>query len=94
MDKIKVFIASSSELQQEREALSKWINERNQENPTILWEAVRYETHMSSGTHGNQKIQPAINPLLHESEVVICLFFSKAGAYTIEEYETALVITT
>ncbi|MCB9356823.1 MAG: hypothetical protein H6575_19860, partial [Lewinellaceae bacterium] len=83
---IKIFIASSGELAAEREKLQVFLTVINKHHPHLHLEPVEWETDLESGTYG-QRVQDAINPLLDASDIVIFLFYSKAGIFTLEEYQ-------
>ena len=70
METIKVFIASSSELNEERKDITLWLSEFSKKVKNFNFEAVRYETDLTSGSYVGKKIQPAINPFLEKSERV------------------------
>lgn len=83
---IKIFIASSAELAGEREKLLVFLTVINKHHSHLYLEPVEWETDLESGTYG-QRVQDAINPLLDASDIVIFLFYSKAGIFTLEEYQ-------
>jgi len=89
MEKCKIFIASSGELAEERNAVFKFKEAVNKLHPNLHLEIVEWEMDLPSGNHGGQRIQDAINPLLEMCEVAFVLFYSKAGQFTVEELRLA-----
>lgn len=88
---LKIFIASSNELEPERKESVLVISELNKLNPHLHLEPVLYELDTESGNYpGKERIQDEINPLLDASDIVVALFYSKIGAFTREEFERAL----
>jgi len=89
MEKCKIFIASSGELAEERNAVFKFKEAVNKLHPNLHLEIVEWEMDLPSGNYGGQRIQDAINPLLEMCEVAFVLFYSKAGQFTVEELRLA-----
>ena len=89
MEKCKIFIASSGELTEERNAVFKFKEAVNKLHPNLHLEIVEWEMDLPSGNYGGQRIQDAINPLLEMCEVAFVLFYSKAGQFTVEELRLA-----
>jgi tetratricopeptide (TPR) repeat protein len=87
---VKIFIASSGELNAEREESLQVIVEVNKLFPHLHLEPVLFELDTASGNNpGKVRIQDVINPLLDKSEVVVVLFYSKIGEFTKEEFDRA-----
>lgn len=82
----KVFLASSGELAQEREAIKELIN--NYQNVYIKFEIVMWED-MSKSFTPNGIQEDTINPALKDSDIVITLFHSKVGKFTKKEFDIA-----
>jgi len=89
MEKCKIFIASSGELAEERNAVFKFKEAVNKLHPNLHLEIAEWEMDLPSGNYGGQRIQDAINPLLEMCEVAFVLFYSKAGQFTVEELRLA-----
>lgn len=90
IETIKIFIASSSELKQDRDAfqdLLSVLNNRGHKKGVYL-ELVQWEHFLD--TISETRKQDDYNAALKKSQIVICLFFTKAGKYTQEEFDTAL----
>jgi len=87
--KINVFLASSKELYVERQELEILINRQNKklvdEGKFISLEIWEDSINAMSQT----RLQDEYNKKVRESDVFISLFFTKAGKYTVEEFETA-----
>ena len=83
---IKIFLASSSELKEEREQVELFIGRKNKEYrkdgvflDLVIWEELEHSFHSS-------RIQDRFNEKLLECDILICLFFTKVGKYTKEEF--------
>ena len=86
---IKIFIASSSELKADREEFRNFIsveNERLIEQGTYL-QIVQWEYFLDAIS--DTRLQSEYNKAIRESDIVLCLFFTKVGKYTAEEFDTA-----
>jgi len=89
MNKINIFVASGSELKEERKDTIQVIHELRKIFPALNLEAVQWETDLPAGYYDGKKIQEEINPLLEQCDIVLVLFFSKLGRFTLEEYRLA-----
>jgi hypothetical protein len=88
---VKIFIASSGELETERKESVLLITELNKRHPHLQLEPVLFEFDTPSGNvQFKERIQDGINPILRESHITIVLFYTKAGEFTIEELELAI----
>ncbi len=90
MNTIRIFIASSSELEQDRAAFREFLsieNDRLHTNEVYL-ELVQWENFLDAVSQTS--LQDEYNTELKKSAIVVCLFYSKAGKYTQEEFDTAL----
>ncbi|KPA11373.1 ATPase AAA [Candidatus Magnetomorum sp. HK-1] len=86
---IKLFLASSSDLANERSGIGLWINRKNKlllKNnlfiDLVVWEDL---LHSFQG----QRIQDYFNKEMLACDIVVALFYSKVGAFTKEEFELA-----
>ena len=86
---IKIFLASSAELKEEREQFEIFIHRENQrlyENGIFikleLWED--FIDAMSK-----TRLQDEYNTVVKNSDIFVSLFFTKVGKYTLEEFEAA-----
>ena len=89
MTRIKIFLASSSALAEDRREFEILINRKNKdwiERDTFL-DVVMWEDFLDalSGT----RLQDEYNKSIRECDVFVMLFSTKVGKYTEEEYETA-----
>ena len=89
---IKIFVASSNELQAEREALAGcelrlngWLVDRGEEERVerSMWE-------YQDSSMGVERKQDEYNRELRNCDAVMALFWRKFGEYTEEEFQTAL----
>jgi len=85
----KIFLASSSDLNEERNEISLWISRKNKsllkENrflELVIWEEL---LHSLQG----KRIQDYFNKEMLDCDIVIALFYTKAGAFTREEFDLA-----
>jgi hypothetical protein len=90
MDTINIFIASSAELKQDRDDFREFIsvlNDRGHEKGIYL-KLIEWEYFLDSVSQTAK--QDDYNAALKKSQIVICLFYTKAGKYTQQEFDTAL----
>src|SRR5215210_1363726 len=86
---IKIFIASSSELKSDREAFRTFIsleNDRLSEQGVYL-KILQWENFLDAIS--DTRLQDEYNKALRECDIALCLFFTKVGKYTAEEFDTA-----
>src|SRR4051812_9584748 len=89
--KVKIFIASSGELKEERTESILLVNELGKHYPHLDLEAVLFEFDTPSGNVlFKKRIQDGINPKLEESHIAVVMFYTKAGEFTLEEMDLAL----
>ena len=86
---VNIFVASSSELKSERKEAVLVFHELRKIFPSLYLEAVEWETDLPYGSCDKQSIQEAITPLLEKCALVVVIFYSKIGTYTLEEYHLA-----
>ncbi len=85
---VKIFIASSSEVGDERKKCILLLNEINNSHPHLDLKTVEWEYDLPKGSFPDfESIQKAINPLLNECNFCVFIFNSKIGKYTKEEFE-------
>jgi len=89
METVKIFLASSRELEAERDAVFKYKEEVGKNYPHLKLEIVEWEIDVPKGSLDVPRIQDAINPLLKECKIAYVLFYSKAGEFTVEELNLA-----
>jgi hypothetical protein len=90
MTTIRIFIASSSELQEDRTEFREFLSIENDRlhKKGIYMELVQWEHFLDSISQ--TRLQDEYNAQIKSSSIVICLFLNRAGKYTQEEFETAL----
>jgi hypothetical protein len=86
---IKIFLASSSELQDERQQFEIAINRRNKSwiAKDIFLELVIWEDFIDAISR--TRSQDEYNNSIRDCDLFVMLFFTKVGMYTEEEFETA-----
>jgi len=88
--KVKIFIASSAELKQERKECILHLNTVNKIHSHLRLEPIEWEYDLYHGSYPDfADIQKAINPLLEECTLCVFIFHSKIGKYTRQEFELA-----
>jgi hypothetical protein len=86
---IKIFIASSAELKEDRDELRLFLsveNDRLHEQGVYL-QLVQWE--YFSDAISPTRLQDEYNKALQDCDIVLSLFFTKAGKYTQEEFDVA-----
>ena len=85
----KIFLASSSELKENREQFEIFINRKNKEwhHKGVFLELVIWEDFVDAMS--KTRLQDEYNKAIKECDIFIMLFFTKVGKYTEEEFETA-----
>ncbi len=86
---LKIFIASSIELKEERKLIEDYIdrenkilNKKNVFLETVIWED--FDDSVSA-----TRKQDDYNRAILESDIVLSIFFTKAGNFTVEEFQMA-----
>lgn len=89
MKNIKIFLASSSELLDDRKEFEIFINRKNKEyvKNNIFLELVHWEDFIDAMS--STRLQDEYNKAIQECDVFICLFYTKVGKYTEEEFFNA-----
>lgn len=89
MKVIKIFIASSSELREDRDQFQLFIGQENDRLLTndIRLKLVHWENFLDAIS--NTRLQDEYNLAIKNCDIVLCLFFTKVGKYTAEEFDTA-----
>jgi hypothetical protein len=85
----KIFLASSSELKEDREQFEIFVNRRNKD-----WAAKGVFLHLDVwedflDAMSQTRLQDEYNKAIRECDLFVMLFFTKVGQYTAEEFETA-----
>ena len=85
----KIFLASSSELQEDRKEFEIFIHRKNKEwvEKGVFLKLIVWEDFLDAVA--KTRLQDEYNQAIRESDVFVMLFFTKVGKYTAEEFETA-----
>jgi hypothetical protein len=86
---LKIFLASSAELKEEREQFEIFIHRENQQlyKKGIFIELIIWENFIDAMS--KTRLQDEYNNIVKNSDIFISLFFTKVGKYTKEEFEAA-----
>lgn len=89
LKKIKIFLASSNELEQERDDFRLFIGQLNDKfiDKKIYFEIVQWEHFLDAIS--DTRLQDEYNKKLSEADIALCLFFTKVGVFSEEEFNTA-----
>ncbi len=89
MKTIRIFIASSSELKDDREEFRMFISQENDRlhKKEIYLEIVQWENFLDAIS--DTRLQDEYNNAISGCDIVLCLFFTKVGKYSSEEFDTA-----
>jgi hypothetical protein len=89
MKKKRIFLASSSELKDDRQQFEIFINRKNKEwhSKGVFLELLVWEDFLNAVSQ--TRLQDEYNKAIRESDIFIMLYFTKVGMYTEEEFETA-----
>jgi hypothetical protein len=85
----KLFLASSSELKEDREQFEIFINRKNKDwvAKGVFIELIVWEDFLDAMSR--TRLQDEYNKAIRECDLFVMLFFTKVGQYTEEEFETA-----
>lgn len=86
---IKIFLASSSELKEDRDAFELYFRQQNDRlHPQgIYLEIVRWENFLDAMSE--TRLQDEYNKEVEACDIFVSLFFTRTGKYTEEEFDTA-----
>lgn len=89
MKKVKVFLASSAELDQDKVQVELFVSRKNKDwhSKRIFLELTTWRDFISSITQ--ERTQNAYNRYIRNSDIAIFLFHTKLGRYTKEEFDEA-----
>lgn len=89
MSTIKIFLASSSELEKDRRELEIFIGRENKAlaKKNLFLELIIWEDFVNAMSR--TRLQDEYNKAVETCDIFLLLFFSKVGKYTKEEFETA-----
>ncbi len=90
METLRIFIASSAELESDRKAFRDFLSVENDRLHTkgMYLELVQWEHFPDSVSQTS--LQDEYNKELKKCAIAVCLFYKKAGKYTQLEFDTAL----
>lgn len=85
----KIFLASSSELKEDRKEFEIFVNRKNKDwvSKGVFLELVLWEDFLDAMSP--TRLQDEYNKKIRQCDVFVMLFFTKVGPYTAEEFETA-----
>ena len=89
LKQIKVFLASSAELKSEREQFEIFIN---RENNRLIEKGIYLKLEIWEDfidAMSQTRLQDEYNIVVKHADILVSLFFTKVGKYTLEEFETA-----
>lgn len=86
---ITIFLASSSELKDDREDFRIFISKQNDRlhKLGIYLQIIQWEFFLDAIS--DTRLQDQYNKAIEQCDIVLCLFFTKVGKYTSEEFDTA-----
>ena len=89
LQQIKIFLASSKELKKERKKFESFIHRENQQlyEKGIFIKLQLWENDIDAMS--KTRLQNQYNNVIENSDIFVCLFFTRVGKYTREEFETA-----
>lgn len=92
MKTIRIFLASSSELKEDRDQFRLFISTENDRLHIkgIYLKLVQWEYFIDAIS--DTRLQSEYNHAIGSCDIVVCLFFTKVGKYTAEEFDTAYEI--
>jgi hypothetical protein len=86
---IRIFLASSAELRDDRDEFDRYFRQLNDqilEEETYL-KIVRWENFLDAMS--DTRLQDEYNEAIRACDIFVCLFFTKTGKFTEEEFDTA-----
>lgn len=90
MVKVRIFLASSSELAEDRQAFERLVNRKNKlwHDRGVFLELQMWEDFLD--VMSKTRLQDEYNAVIRDCDLFVLLFWSKVGRYTLEEFETAV----
>ena len=85
----RIFLASSSELKEDRKEFEIFINRKNKDwvDQGVFIELIVWEDFLDAVS--KTRLQDEYNKAIRECDIFVMLFWTKVGQYTEEEFETA-----
>jgi len=86
---VRIFLASSSELREDRDEFDFYFRRHNDQliKRGLYLEIVRWEYFLDAMSE--TRLQDEYNKAIRECDIFVCLFFTKAGKFTEEEFDVA-----
>ncbi|MGA2133972.1 MAG: COR domain-containing protein, partial [Bryobacteraceae bacterium] len=85
----RIFLASSAELREDRDAFDLYFRQQNDQlrEKGLYLEIVRWENFLDAMSE--TRLQDEYNKAVRNCDIFVCLFFTKTGKFTDEEFEVA-----
>jgi hypothetical protein len=89
--KIRIFLASSEELREDRDAFDLYFRQQNDQflNEGFYLEIVRWENFLDAMSE--TRLQDEYNRAVRDCDVFVSLFFTKTGTFSEEEFDVAYI---
>jgi internalin A len=86
---MRIFLASSAELREDRDAFDLYFRQQNDQlrKKGIYLEIVRWENFLDAMSE--TRLQDEYNQAIRACDIFVCLFFTKTGKFTEEEFDIA-----
>src|SRR5262249_28822494 len=86
---IRIFLASSAELREDRDAFDLYLRQQNDQlrKKGFYLEIVRWENFLDAMS--DTRLQDEYNKAIRACDIFVCLFFTKTGKFTEEEFDIA-----
>jgi hypothetical protein len=86
---IRIFLASSAELREDRDAFDLYLRQQNDQlrKKGVYLEIVRWENFLDAMSE--TRLQDEYNRAIRDCDIFVCLFFTKTGKFTEEEFDVA-----
>jgi hypothetical protein len=86
---IRIFLASSAELREDRDAFDLYFRQQNDQlrKKGVYLEIVRWENFLDAMS--DTRLQDEYNKAIRACDIFVCLFFTKTGKFTEEEFDIA-----
>ena len=86
---VRIFLASSAELREDRDEFDAYFRRRNDQlmKQGICLQIVRWEYFLDAMSE--TRLQDEYNKKIRDCDIFVCLFFTKAGKFTEEEFNVA-----
>ena len=87
--KVRIFLASSRELEEERDAFDRYFRERNDlfVDKGVYLELIRWENFLDAMSE--TRLQDEYHKAIRNCDIFVSLFFTKTGKFTEEEFDVA-----